>query len=660
MTKTTTLIKEVFKLAMIKLLNTSVGKQKAQKKTEKQQSSLHKAVGQLVFADNNKPLHNIEVELWDRDIGKPDDYLGKGITDKDGKFEIYYDPENAGSTAGFKDVPDLELRLIEIRSGFNANNELVLSRKVAYIIKGQDNVTQQVYDFGTCTVPYWVYKPSSPFPRVLFTELEGSPDEDAIGRKLKGYEAANVFTPIKVKQLLENTLNPNKPSLAELQTVYPPNLTLQLEQKNPGYTRSDEYFGLRVLNGMNPCLLKRNKNNPNQYKMTFNWDAYEKDKVHDLNNVEAIFEVKDGKMLPTAITVQSRYPDSFAPFSPLKESVTYTPNDGEKWLQAKRIFRTNYLFAAELIEHYIKGHLQMEQYTIAAFRNLRKNPVRLMLIPHVKSVININQRADTVLVSEIGYVTSAGPLTNNSINQICHEVMSKLDWKGWKPRQPLTDSHTYAKVANLYWNILTEYTDVFFEKHYDEIVKEWVEIRCLSDDIVEHSVAYEPAKENNPKAGTDDYEWYDVNELDKPALPRYKVNGVLKAVRPITQSDQPNVVDIENLKQFCRYVIFHLTLWHSWVNDGQADDGGEIAYSSLGMRNGSFGSEDDPAIAPPISEAIELLYLANVLTATKYGYILKNEDGDIPEELRTILLGHRKDFAELGYDANNIRSLINI
>ncbi len=79
----------------------------------------------------------------------------------------------------------------------------------------------------------------------------------------------------------------------------------------------------------------------------------------------------------------------------------------------------------------------MEQYTVAAFRNLRKNPLRLMLIPHLKSLININRRADTVLVDpNEGYVVTAGPLTPESVVQICHESMSQLDWKGWQPRQP--------------------------------------------------------------------------------------------------------------------------------------------------------------------------------------------------------------------------------
>jgi len=448
--------------------------------------------------------------------------------------------------------------------------------------------------------------------------------------------------------------------LPEIQAAYPPNLTIKLDQKNPGYSRSDEYFVSRVLNGMNPCLMKRNKHNPNLFKTAFNWDNYEKDDDHDLNNVEAFFELKGGKLVPTAITVQSRYPDSYLPHSRLKDPVTYTPKDEEKWLQAKRIFRTNSFFAAEMIEHYIKAHLQMEQYTIAVFRNLRKNPVRLILSPHVKSLVNINQRADEVLVSPtIGLVTTNGPLIPASVVQICKESMATYDWKGWKPRQPICESHTFAKITNLYWQVLTEYIDAFFEDYQEEIVKEWGEIHRLSDDIIEHSVAYQPSQPCGSSLDND-YDWYDYNELDKPDIPRTTVNGKVKATRPITNSDKPSAEDIQNLKEFCRYVVFFITLWHSWVNDSQADEGGEIFYNSLALRNGSFGNETDPSIAPNILESTNLIYMVNVLTAIKYGYILKNEDDDIPEKFRTTLASYKQKFADLGYDVGNIRALINV
>ena len=665
MSKLKTIFDELKQVFGIKVADSDLGKNKVKKKAQKSivqiheqefdkpLDQLHKATGKLVFSDTNKPVHNIQLELWDRDIGTPGDYLGRGATDYNGQFTIYYDP----GKAGFLDQPDLELRLLESRIRFDSDNQPVATYRIVYTIKGGDNVTQKDYDFGTCTVPYWLYKPDSHFARLFFSELEGTPDDYSVGRTLQGYDAASGLVPIKAKHVITNTLHPDQPTLPEIQAAYPPNLTIKLDRKNPGYTRSDEYFVLRVLNGMNPCLLNRNKQNPNLFKTGFNWDNYEKDNDHDLNNVEAFLELKDNKLVVTAITVQSRYPDSLVPHSPLKDAVTYTPQDGEKWLQAKRIFRTNSFFAAEMIEHYIKAHLQMEQYTIAAFRNLRKNPVRLMLFPHVKSLVNINQRADEVLVSPtVGLVTTNGPLTPGSVVQICKERMASYDWKGWKPRQPPFEGHTFAKIANLYWQVLTEYIDSFFQNYQEDIVKEWAEIHRLSDDIVEHSVAYQPLAANSDS----DYDWYDHNELDHPEIPRTTVNGTVKATRAVTTSDQPGDTDIQNLKDLCRYVIFHITFWHSWVNDAQADEGGEIFYNSLALRGGSFGSEDDPAIAPNILESTNLIYMVNVLTAIKYGYILKNEDDDVPEELRKILAGYKQQFADLDYEIGNIRSLINV
>lgn len=665
MSKLKTIVDEIKQVFGIKLADSALGKRKTEKKAKKSIVRLHeqkfdkpleqlsKVTGKLVFGDTQKPLHNIELELWDRDIGSPGDYLGVGVTDYNGEFTIYYDP----SKAGFLDAPDLELRLLDNRISFDNDNEIVSTYRIAYTIKGGDNVTQKEYDFGARTVPYWLYKPDSHFARLFFSELEGTPDDYSVGRTLNGYDAASSLVPIKAKHVITNTLNPNEPTLKEIQADYPPNLTINLDRQNSGYTRSDEYFVTRVLNGMNPALFKRNKNNPNQLKVTFNWDAYEKDDDHDLHNVEAFFELKEGKLVVTAITVQSRYPDSFAPYSALKDPVTYTPADGDKWLQAKRIFRTNSFFAAEMTEHYIKAHLQMEQYTIATFRNLRKNPVRLLLYPHVKSLVNINQRADEVLVSPtVGLVTTNGPLTPASVVQVCKEQMASFDWKGWQPRQPLCESHTFAKIANLYWQVLTEAIDNFFQSNQEDIIAEWAEIHRLSDDIIEHSVAYQPL----PEIKDDEYEWYDCHELDKPEIPRVTVNGAVKATRPITTTDQPSASDLDNLKEFVRYVIFHITFWHSWVNDAQADEGGEIFYNSLALRGGSFGSEDDPAIAPNTLESTNLIYMVNVLTAIKYGYILKNEDDDVVLELRTALARYKKEFADLNYDVGNIRALINV
>ena len=70
----------------------------------------HRVRGRLLFLDAERPLQHMEVELWERDLGAPDDFLGRGTTDSEGYFTLAYDPSDAGPG----DVPDLDLRVVEL------------------------------------------------------------------------------------------------------------------------------------------------------------------------------------------------------------------------------------------------------------------------------------------------------------------------------------------------------------------------------------------------------------------------------------------------------------------------------------------------------------------------------------------------------------------
>ncbi|WP_437964011.1 lipoxygenase family protein [Sorangium sp. So ce260] len=660
------LLDELENLAKVVLLDSRLARKVLSWKERERRPALHVAVGKLVFSDTRKPLRHITVELRDRDIGTQGEFLGRGMTDKNGCFEIYYDPLDAGVC----DAPDLELRIIATRPTFSEDNRIVLSEVLVHLIKGGDQVREQRYDFGLHDVPYWPYDAAKPFPRVRLHELNGSPEDLALGRRTQAYEVSERYQAIKTKHVALNVISPALLTPDRVQADYPPNLTIRREQQKPGSTRADDFFVDRLLNGMNPCLLERSTALVNRYRVRFNWDAYAKNPDHDLHNAEAHLELAAGALRLVQITLQRRLEGPGQAGPELGEPLTFTPADGERWLQAKRVFRTNTFFAAELIEHFVKAHLQMEQYAIAAFRNLNKSPLQLLLFPHLKEVININQRADVLLVSESGYIPMAGPLSLQGVLDVCMDRMSRLDWAGWKPRAPLGDFHTYARIANLYWSVLTRYVDVFFEKHLDGIRRDWIEVLAMSDDLVAHSVAWKPADRESPAAAAPrsgppgstrgGFEPSDRNELDDPTIPRAQIGGVTKAVRPVTSSEQASAEDLDRLKQLCRYVLFHTTFWHTWVNDAQPDDGGEVAYSALALRNGSFGPEGDPDIAPTAIEASQLLFLTHVLAEVRYGYILKNEDGDVPEELRMLLLDAKNEFARLGYDVSNIRSRVNI
>ena len=70
--------------------------------------------GRLVFAEQvegvPKPLHNMRVELWDRDL-MTNLAVTCGFTDMDGTFTLTYDPDDVGPTWFQK--PSLVLRVMD-------------------------------------------------------------------------------------------------------------------------------------------------------------------------------------------------------------------------------------------------------------------------------------------------------------------------------------------------------------------------------------------------------------------------------------------------------------------------------------------------------------------------------------------------------------------
>ena len=141
--------------------------------------------------------------------------------------------------------------------------------------------------------------------------------------------------------------------------------------------------------------------------------------------------------------------------------------------------------------------------------------------------------------------------------------------------------------------------------------------------------------------------WYCENEIS--------VNpGTGKAISKITNVKlKPPAEDIENLKQVCAYAIYHATIWHDWRNDNQAKYAGEIDYARLSLNY-------------DVKDASFQLFIMNILSSVKYGYIVKNEDDDIDPLFISKLKSRLKDFDEIkdfennGYDLRDLRSRINI
>ncbi|WP_017314366.1 lipoxygenase family protein [Mastigocladopsis repens] len=611
-----------------------------------------KVVGKIVHSDLKTPIPNLEVELWERDPFGFKDYLANGVTDKTGNFAIYYDPK----AGGFGDAPDLELRIFDPSQTAIIEGKTSKTRNLIEVIKGDENVTAEIYEFGVLPLSYYEYDPDYRlFSYALPKSIRNDFAPDAHARTM---QSVAKFGKVMLDLIQRNRKNPNEPSYEEIQKSFPETLTLILEKGQKGYTRSDEFFGLRMLNGFNPLIFKKDKDNPSLYTTSFNGEQFELTGKIDLPNYKVKFELKDEKLLPVEITLQFREDNCTQPNPPMKAPQTYIPADGNKWLQAKRVIRATHLgVLGEVKGHLSQCHFNMEQYAIAFLRNIRKNPLREFLYPHIKEVVHINKFGRQILMDpNEGFFAKLEPIiVNPDMLKWVRSNMGSYDWTDWQPRKPLCESHTFAKLGNLYWDILTNHVDAFFAANHEEIVRNWDEILRLSEDLVEHSVPYVSQTMEQVDDGD---EWYDLNEIEHSSNPRREIDGEVKAVRPITSSEEPSAQDIANLKQVCRYVIYQCTFWHSWIHNEHNPEFGELKYGDL-LRNGSMGDEDDESVLPGREVASIILAVSNMLTNFDYGYMLKNEDGDIPPQLIELIESKRGEFEKLGFDLNSLRSRLN-
>lgn len=635
---------------------------------QRRKNCSHRVLGRLLFEHDGldgqpRPLHNIWIELWDRDLGA-DDLLGLGESGRDGRFEIWYDPSDAGRL----DRPDLELRLFEL-SHYTREGRVEHAKRLIYAEYGEENVSEQTYDFGDVRVPYWEYDPETPTPRLMVVQHGTPPQGFAPARTMVMVKNLMPLELKKRKHLLIHSLDADKPSLEQVQADYPDCLTLRLERERPGYTRGDEFFGERILNGMSASVMDRDPADPQLFWIHHHWNSYEHDGEHAAPNVDIWLELRGEKLYPVKIQLQFRRRGDLSAQPRMEEPLLFTPQDGERWLQAKRVARVSAALSAEMDMHLGQTHLNVEQYAVAAYRNFRKSPLRFLLLPHLKEVVLINQEADRWLLGKDGYVTRGTALTADAWGKRLRQTLGMLDWKNWRPRRVISPSHHYARAAHLFWEVITEFVESFFAENETGIRDHWYEVHRFSRDLVEHSVPFFlceflrrkllPDGKFDPQANT----WFDTSERMDLTLPRPEVEGQPVAVQPVTLSDESDDDGMENMKQVARYAIFHATFFHSWPNSRQLDDCGELLYNGLGLRHGDHGvlaPESDHSIAPPPHHASEQLWFASALTKTEFGFIMTNEERDVHPKFIELLRARRSEFADLGVDIYRIQSRVNI
>ncbi|NJB87385.1 hypothetical protein GGR26_003165 [Lewinella marina] len=634
-------------------------------------------VGRTTYAgrhDHDKPIHHLRVELWGRTWWLGWRRLAEGYSGFDGRFELPYDLRAARSSAIRK--IRAEISQTTYRFDRHGNRSRSFSLAVALPIKKSDLVGMR-YDLRDIQIELWCYRPDCYIPRVKIDDLQHeAPEKYVEGRN----EAiTDQFIPVELIKLKHVTMlraDPNALTIEEIQADYPPNLTTCIEARLPGYSRSDEFFGERMMNGMNALTFEPIDGEEHRYRVV-NWgyQGYDHNNVYAFPTTEMDFEILPGDHAPRPLQITITGALSAFEHDP-DQKRTFYPTDGERWLQAKRVARSVGGLISEVDDHFARTHVNVEQYAIAANRNLRLNPVTWLLLPHLKEVSLIDHTADRMLISqEAGYIPRASALTEKGLKHRVRDALGMMNWKGYRPMPVINDHHYYARAENLFWDITYEYISEFFEHNAADIRAYWYEIFAMSEDLVSHSV---PAFDREAHLRGLEGRAYEVasrrlnywtTRFDhQPQMPTGSYGGEPRALSPITQAKdfaQADPDDWENLKEMCCYAIHHATFLHSWVNEHQHDDIGEVLYSCLGLRfgehpDGVMHPESDHRIAPDPLRATQMLWWSNLLSRTEYGAITKNPDGDVNPRFGELLKAHEAEFRSYGVLVDNIESRTNI
>ncbi len=631
-------------------------------------------VGRITFSkreDVHKPIHSMTAELWARTWWFAWKKLGEGISDKDGNLSVPFNMRAARSSNNHKVILEIyETTHVFYHKG-EPQRKLNLFKTLPIPKKELIGLRYNLHDIQLF---FWEYSDETPVPRVVIKDH----DKDAPQYYVKDREIAFMeqVIPIeltKIKHIEQVKLHPDKITMESMQSDYPVNLTVCIEKKLPGYTRSDEWMGKRMLNGMNRAYFQPDKNDPDQYWIKyFGICRYPYNDEYALPTARVRFTVRpDG--LPIPVEIRLTGPLNSINKDPWQERIL-TPQNGDDWLHAKRVVRVNGAFTTELDEHFTGTHLDTEQYAIAAYRNLRLNPISTLLLPHLKEVVLINHSANKILLKDfIPHVTA---LTPAGLNQRTRDVLGVQDWKNWRPMKPINETHTSAQAEDLFWETTYSYVSEFIDANINEIKKYWFEVYRFSEDLINHSVPVflsdldmDSLSEKEHALAQDRFEYYCGQYGFDSSAERERRKGELKTVSPITHShlaeDETIDQDIQNLKQACSYMIMIATYMHTWINEHQYDELGEVMYSCGGLRYGTkergiLAPESDLSISPDILKASQGLWLANILSRTEYGFITENPENDVNPMYVQKLLAKKQEFKSLGVDITQIESRTNI
>ncbi|MGK0183236.1 MAG: hypothetical protein ACI9YB_002548 [Halioglobus sp.] len=572
---------------------------------------------------NGDPATNQKVEVYQKNL-LTEMLLGTFRTDKEGKFQVEPDKSNFKGAKSQKvtlkvfeeKLPVKDLWFFESNERIVFECDIELSGK-----KAHENV-------GDVIITLYEYQPS--LPDLKQPENENHrPQQWTVSYKLG---LAKAGLPNAIKGLLISGTLPlwKVPHLQKLYGVFDPTLEV-----------SSESTVEMILNGIYPCYFRKG-DIPSEIYTIIDWRDYDIDSGSGAKIPTVKLFLNRGIKGLDVTRVDVMFRDE-------KEFTTYKVGD-LGFERALYLFNCMGLVAGEIISHLGIGHLYTGQAAMAVFRTMNANPLKNLLCPHLRGILEIDKLGATAVYGKNGVLNVSG-LSPTGIMQTLQTVLGGMCYTTFRPREPLTTNHRFARGEQLFWEVVTKVVDDFFVRSEEGIKAKWYEVFYMSKNIVEHSCPHIPwERESNYSV------WLDHNEIDDPNLMgRVEFNGVTRAMRPITLSlDGPQEGDMERLKQFCRVSIFTSTFWHWVIHRSQGKWGTNLKFGSMAPRETGASLEEVPYGGIKIPAASQSFSVVHTFMDFQRGFLLKNPNGDIYNPFIEELKVNRDSFQTLGYNIDEL------
>ncbi|XP_062340075.1 polyunsaturated fatty acid lipoxygenase ALOX15B-like [Osmerus eperlanus] len=332
--------------------------------------------------------------------------------------------------------------------------------------------------------------------------------------------------------------------------------------------KDEEFFGYQFLNGVNPTIIRRCSQLPENFPVT---NDMVRDSLHgacsltqeikkgniylvDYKQLDGVTANKiNGKqqyLTAPLVLLQKTPRNKLIPIAiqlkqePGEDNPIFVPTDSEyDWLMAKIFVRSADFNEHQLNAHLLRTHLLCEVFAVALLRNLPMvHPLYKLLVPHTHYTIQINSMARSLLISEKGVFTQYAVSGGEGMFTILRRALSSLTYSSLCLPEDIA-ARDLESIPNFYYR--------------DDGLRLWDIIHRFVQGVIGHYYK-------------SDFDVQQDSELQNWIKEIFIHGFMSRASSGIPESFET----VAELVKFVTMVIFTGSVQHSAVNSGQFDYGG--------------------------------------------------------------------------------------